>query len=144
MEDAPPLFLSTADIVEYHDEQITLYGGLHGLADAGGLDSALASPQNLYLYDHGGNLFDIAAAYAFHISKRHAFNDGNKRTGLQAAIGFLKGNGYTVETSEENLFEWIVEMAQDNISKQEFAAKLSACSIREGGLTAWLRTWWPA
>jgi death on curing protein len=142
--DSSPLFLSLDDVLEYHSEQIKLYGGLDGLGSPHQLESALASPQHLFLYDPSASLFDLAAAYAFHISESQAFNDGNKRTGLQAAIGFLKGNGYAVETSNENLFEWMMEMAQKKMSREEFASKLCACSIRDRGLMAWLRTLWPS
>jgi death-on-curing protein len=139
-----PLFLSDFNILEYHEEQIELYGGLGGVGNPALLDSAIHSPQNLYLYDPSADLFDIATAYAFHISQNQAFNDGNKRTGLQAAIAFLKLNGYAVETSEENLFEWMIRLANGDLSKTEFSRALCACSIRERGLTAWIRSLFPA
>lgn len=141
--DAPPLFLALDDVLEYHEKQIELYGGLHGIGDHGLLDSALASPRNLFSYDEQADLFDIATAYAFHISQNQAFNDGNKRTGLQAAIAFLKGNGYAVETSDGNLFEWMIRLAEGNMSKADFSRALCTCSIRERGLTAWIRTLFP-
>jgi death-on-curing protein len=141
--DSPPLFLATLDIIDYHSEQIRRYGGLDGTGDPEGLESAVAAPQHLYHYDYNVNLFDIATAYAFHISERQAFLDGNKRTGLQAAVAFLKINGYDVETSGENLFDWMVALAQKAISRSEFAARLRACSVREWGLTSLIRTWWP-
>lgn len=34
------------------------------------------------------DLFSMAAAYAFHIAESQAFVDGNKRTGLDAALVF--------------------------------------------------------
>jgi len=137
--DSGPLFLAKSDVAQYHDEQIALYGGQSGLADDGLLDSALAAPQNLYLYDASADLFDMAAAYAFHIAKNHAFYDGNKRTALQAGLAFLNVNGFLVETSEENLFEWIVRLTEGTMSRYEFSRSLCACSVRSGGLTAWLR-----
>lgn len=141
--DLPVLFLKREDVLEYHSEQIALYGGLDGLADAGLLDSALASPENLYLYDHEAGIFDIATAYAFHIAKNHAFHDGNKRTGLQAALAFLKDNGYEVETDDETIFEWMEGLTDSSISRETFTERLCACSVREGGLTVWLRRLFP-
>jgi len=38
-------------------------------------------------YGHG-NLFDIAAAYAFHVAESQAFVDGNKRTAPQPPFRF--------------------------------------------------------
>jgi death-on-curing protein len=138
--DSAPFFLNDEDIVEYHSEQIRLYGGSDGIGNPGLLESALSSPRNLYCYDLNAGLFDIATAYAFHISQNQAFNDGNKRTGLQAAIAFLKLNGYVVETSEENLFELMISLAKNDMTKGEFSRALCACSIRERGLTALLRS----
>jgi death-on-curing protein len=42
------------------------------------------------------DLFEMAAAYAFHIAENQSFVDGNKRTGLAAALTFLRINGVSV------------------------------------------------
>jgi death-on-curing protein len=36
----------------------------------------------------GVDLFEIAAAYAFHIVRDHSYWDGNKRTGAGCALSF--------------------------------------------------------
>ena len=59
---------------------------------------AVMHPCNLWLYGQG-DLFDIAAAYAFHLAQAQAFIDGNKRTGLGAALVYLEGNGASVWAS---------------------------------------------
>jgi death-on-curing protein len=141
--DFTPLFLTPEDICEYHSEQIRLYGGLDGIRDSDLLDSALGCPKNLYERDEPFSLCDIATAYAFHISENQAFNDGNKRTGLQAAIAFLKVNGYAVETSEEHLFQWMISLADRSMSRHTFSDKLCSCCVRERGLTTWIRTLFP-
>ena len=46
----------------------------------------------MYLYGNGG-LYEIAAAYTFYIAESQACFDGNKRTGMQAAVDFLEING---------------------------------------------------
>jgi death-on-curing protein len=56
------------------------------------LESAIAQPLNVHSYGNG-DLYDIAAAYAFHIAESQAYFDGNKRTGVQAAADFLEING---------------------------------------------------
>lgn len=40
-----PVFLSLDEVLEIHDQQIERYGGSHGLRDAAGLESAVATPQ---------------------------------------------------------------------------------------------------
>lgn len=67
--------------MEIYCNQIDLYGGAHGIRDLGLLQSALAMPSAGF----GGeffhiDIFEMAAAYAFHIAQNHPFLDGNKRT----------------------------------------------------------------
>jgi len=47
------------------------------------LESALAYPQNLYVYEDV-KFKRLADGYLFAICKAHAFVDGNKRTALAA------------------------------------------------------------
>ena len=88
-----PLFLSLDEVLEIHEQQIERYGGSHGIRDAGGLESAMATPQATF----GGEFLHrsiptMAAAYLFHLCQNHPFIDGNKRTGANAAITFLLMN----------------------------------------------------
>jgi death-on-curing protein len=91
-----PVFLAREQIEEIHRDQINEFGGVHGLRDEGALESAIAQPLNVYFYGDG-DVYEIAAAYAFHIAESQAYLDGNKRTGVQAALDFLEING--IETS---------------------------------------------
>jgi death on curing protein len=61
-----------------HEYYIARFGGTLVLRDLGALESAVIPPQDVYYY-RGGDLFDIAAAYAFHIAKAQPFPDTNKR-----------------------------------------------------------------
>lgn len=119
-----PLFLSKGQVLAYHHQQIELFGGAHGIIDEGLLDSALSQPQTTWCYNSAADVFDLAAAYAFHLSKNHAFRDGNKRVGLQTALGFLRVNGFRIETSEEAMFDHMTQLVTDAITKVEFAAFL--------------------
>jgi len=103
-----PDFLSFAEVLEIHRDQIERYGGKTGIRDLGLLQSALAMPAagfgGRYLH---GDLFEMAAAYLFHIVRNHPFVDGNKRTGAVAALVFLSLNGMEIEASED-IFEQTV------------------------------------
>lgn len=79
-----PRFLSFEEVEEIHRDAIEQFGGTLGIRDKGSLESAIFHPQNVYFYG-GGDLFDIAAAYAYHIAEAQAFLDGNKR----AAVALL-------------------------------------------------------
>ena len=137
--DAEPFFLSEETILAFHAEQIRLFGGLDGLGDPAGFSSAVASPQNVYLYEPDVTLFDLAAAYAYHISMSQAFVDGNKRTALQAAIAFLKVNGYRVQSDALSLFDGMLKLHLGQQTKEDFAVHLRNCSVRENGFVAFLR-----
>ena len=86
------------------------------------LHSAIAMPQASFggEYLHK-DLFEMAAAYLYHIVQNHPFLDGNKRTGAATAIIFLAINGVEVEADEEGLVELTLAVAQGNAGKQEIA-----------------------
>lgn len=89
---AEPEFISREVLAELHEESVRIFGGTLGVRDEDGLQSALGAPLNTWLYG-GGDLYDLAAAYAFHIAQAQAFLDGNKRTAVGAALLFLRANG---------------------------------------------------
>jgi len=85
-----PEFLTREIVDAIHEYQIDTFGGLHGLRDENALESAIAAAQNVYHYG-GGDIYEIAAAYAFRLAESQAYLDGNKRTGVQASWSFWKG-----------------------------------------------------
>jgi death-on-curing protein len=59
----------------------------------------------------------MAAAYLFHIFQNHAFVDGNKRTGANAAITFLLINDWELDFSEDELVDLVLAVASGETSK---------------------------
>ena len=58
------------------------------------------------------DIFHQAAAYMFHIVKSHVFMDGNKRTGLAAAITFLGINEIIfAPMNEDKVFDFVMDIA---------------------------------
>ncbi len=113
-----PTFLSLDEILEIHEQQIERYGGSAGLRDAAGLESAVATPQATF----GGEFLHtsipaMAAAYLFHLCQNHAFIDGNKRVGANAAITFLLMNDWEPAFGEDELAELVLSVASDGLSK---------------------------
>jgi death-on-curing protein len=99
-------------------------GGLHGLRSEDALESAIAQPQNVYFYG-GGDLYEIAAAYAFHIAESQAFLDGNKRTPVQAAVDFLEVNGIdTGPLPEPATYEAMIRVATHKFDRSGLAVFL--------------------
>lgn len=113
-----PLFLSLDEVLEIHAQQIDLYGGLGGVRDLAGLESAVATPRATF----GGQFLhpsvpSMAAAYLFHICQNHPFVDGNKRTGANAAITFLLINDWNLDFSEDELVDLVLSVASGKTSK---------------------------
>lgn len=117
-----PLFLTLAEVLRFHEYQIKRFGGEAGLRDSGLLESAIAQPQVSYAgqWLHG-DLYTMAAAYAFHICKNHPFIDGNKRTALAAALVFLEINGVALLDPDGSLADAVEGVATSVVSKQRFA-----------------------
>lgn len=101
------------------------------MRDFGLLQSALAMPQASF----GGewlhrDIFEMAAAYAFHISQNHPFIDGNKRTGLASALVFLDLNGFAVQRPDKYLYDAMISISTSRLDKLGFADVLRSLSTR--------------
>jgi death on curing protein len=117
-----PLFLDIDRVLRAHRSLIERYGGVEGVRDVGLLHSAIAMPQASF----GGeflhkDLFEMAAAYLYHIVQNHPFLDGNKRTGAAAAIIFLAMNQVELEADEEGLVALTLAVAEGQAGKQQIA-----------------------
>jgi death-on-curing protein len=118
-----PVFLTIEQIKTLHRIALDRHGGQDGIRDVAALESAAMQPCNVWLYGQGG-IFDIAAAYAFHLAQAQAFIDGNKRTGMAAALVFLDGNGVSVPEATEELYQAMIEIAERRLDKDGLAALL--------------------
>lgn len=115
-------FLSLAEVLEIHRDQVERYGGKTGIRDLGLLQSAIAMPAagfgGRYLHD---DLFEMAAAYLFHIVRNHPFVDGNKRTGAVAALVFLSLNGVEIQAGEDIFEQTVRAVAEGKMDKSAIA-----------------------
>ena len=82
-------FVDKISVLIIQRKLIERYGGIHGLRDDGGLESALNAAANRYNYETE-ELAKLAATYAYHLSQAHAFIDGNKRVAAVVSELFLK------------------------------------------------------
>jgi death-on-curing protein len=118
----PPLFLDIDHVLRTHLSLLERYGGEPGVRDVGLLRSAIAMPQASFGSEFlHKDLFEMAAAYLFHIVQNHPFIDGNKRTGTAAAIIFLDMNGVEIEADEEGLVALTLRVACGQAGKNEIA-----------------------
>jgi death on curing protein len=117
-----PKFLSFAEVLEIHQDQILRYGGDSGVRDIDLLKSALGMPPATYggQYLHT-DIYEMAAAYLFHLVQNHPFVDGNKRAGAVAAIVFLILNGYDFDAPEDEFAEMVINVAEGKLKKADVA-----------------------
>ena len=122
---AEPLFLTLAEVIEIHADQIHRYGGQAGLRDLALLESALAQPEASFAGEwlHGDH-YAMAAAHAYHLCLNHPFVDGNKRTALAAALVFLELNGITILDPRGRLKNAMIRIASGKMSKADFTVLL--------------------
>lgn len=66
-------------------------------------------------------VYDMAAAYLFHIVQNHPFCDGNKRTGAGAALIFLELNKIKILFNDEDYEELVIKVASGNCLKEAIA-----------------------
>jgi death-on-curing protein len=123
MKAEEPKFLTIAEILYLHDESLARFGGSAGIRERGLVDSASGAAQNTFWYGRGG-LFDIAAAYAFHIAESQAFVDGNKRTAVATAVMFLRKNGMRFPEDDGSVYTAMIEVANKRMDKPGLAATL--------------------
>ena len=116
-----PFWLPREALELLHQESLAEFGGLNGLRNAEGLESALARPRNCHAYDGISDLFRLAAEYAFGIMRNHPFVDGNKRGGFLAAGAFLAINGWQIDSEETEVVNACLLLAAGEWGVAEFA-----------------------
>ena len=115
-------YLTVAEVLAMHADQIERYGGSHGVRDPGLLEAALFRPQTGYYAD----LIEEAAALWESLSQNHPLLDGNKRTAFAAAYTFLAINGARLTADANETYKFLADLYEKN----EFTLER---------LAAWLR-----
>ena len=115
-----PRWLDPNIVVDFHAEQLALFGGPDGIRDLGLLESALGRPQNKFAYGET-DLTALAAAYAFGIARNHPFVDGNKRTALASMIVFLNLNKLALVAPQEAASAIMLALAAGEIGEDVLA-----------------------
>ena len=64
-------------------------------------------------------LYQKAGLYMFNIVCNHIFQDGNKRTGLQASMVFLLLNKFSIEASDNELTNFTLSVASGEQSLEQ-------------------------
>jgi death-on-curing protein len=116
------VFLGLDEVIEIHCDQIKRYGGHPGIRDIELLKSAVAMPAagfgDNYLHT---DIYEMAAAYLYHIIRNHPFIDGNKRTGAVASVVFLMMKGIEINPDKDSFERTVLSAAEGKIDKAGIA-----------------------
>ena len=109
-------------VLAIHAAQLAEHGGLDGLRDRNGLESAIASPQNLFAYGNPTpDIAAMAAQYALAIAFNQVFLDGNKRTALVVCRTFLLLHDHNLVASQDAKYQTILKLANGQFDIQQMA-----------------------
>ena len=114
-----PTWMEKPEVLIAHSRQLVEHGGPDGLRDEKFLDSALGKPKNVFVYEDEPTLARLAASYAFGLARNHPFIDGNKRTAMVVAEGFLRVNGVRIDAPAAEKYLTYVALAADDVSEQQ-------------------------
>ena len=118
--------LSAGDIEAIHWDLVRDYAKSRDPIDPPGvrneaiLDSAVFRPHTALGQVLKYPSVVMAAAALFHsIVHDHCFHNGNKRTAVVSVLVFLDRNGYMLNISEEELFEFVLRVGRHGILDDE-------------------------
>ena len=114
-------YLKSDEVLELHLSILKQSGGMGGVRDLGGLESALAQPMMAFagqaMYP---SLGEKAAALGFSLICNHPFADGNKRIGHAAMETFLVLNGWELDAGVDEQEKMILALAAGKLSRERF------------------------
>jgi death on curing protein len=117
------LFLRKDELLELHVALISTFGGIEGLRDEPGFESALAAPEQRAYYEEA-DLAVCAATYAYHLTKAHAFLDGNKRIAAAATELFVRLNNARLVAPNQSLIEFFLLIADGSLTRDAVEQQL--------------------
>ena len=115
-------YLTPAEIISIHADQIERYGGSPGIRDRRLIEEVLDRLQTRYYED----LIEEAAALWKSLAQHHPFIDGNKRTAFAVTYTFLAINGAQLTADAEEAYAFV-------------SGLYAGGSFQFGNLGPWLR-----
>lgn len=76
------------------------------------------------------DIYEMAAAYVFHLVKNHPFLYGNKRVGFHAAYVFLRMDVIELELSQADAYDLVIATAEGRADKTSIAEAFRTHSRR--------------
>ncbi len=111
---------------------IRTHGGMPGLRDEHGLESALARARQRYTYEPTTDLAGLATAYGHSLAANHPFNDGNKRIAFVTMAVFLGLNGWDIEAPEAEVVTIMPALAAGELGEEQLASWMRSRLVEAG------------
>ncbi|GFO98063.1 death-on-curing family protein [groundwater metagenome] len=105
--------LTTEHIIILHDDAIERLGGIKSVLDMGTIEYLV------YLLGRKKDVIKKAALALDLITAKHAFHDGNKRTGHLIADILLREEGYHIHAENEKILNALVKIANYECTVEE-------------------------
>jgi death-on-curing protein len=122
--------ITVEEIIEIHENIIDKYGGESGVLNRGILEFAVdwvnSHPRK--------SIFWKVAVLMREIISGHPFVDGNKRTGFEVADTILKAKGYKFTASQDEILEFILELAMKGKDIEEVVKWLKSNTKKVKGV----------
>lgn len=130
-------YFEKTDIIFINQQTIAVHGGLfmppYNFLHEENLDYLIEVVQaEMFGEPLYPSITDKAAVYCYNIICNHIFSDGNKRTGLEAGLAFLKLNGMRLQKDlkKDDLYDFIIKIASGQSSLEECRAWFETNAVR--------------
>ena len=122
-------YLTLAEVLHIHEGVLAQTGGLAGIRNLAGLQSALSQPKaSAGGVDAYPSLVEKAAALCYFLCSNHPFVDGNKRVAHAAMEVFLILNGREIRASVDEQEQLMLGVASGSTGREQLTAWLQAHS----------------
>lgn len=118
------IWVSTQEVVAFHDHILQRLPGVAGMSDPGRAEALIYRVQNRTQDEGVSDVFELAATYWVAIARGHIFNDGNKRTAFFVTMTFLYRNGIRIRDTDNTLENLTVEAATGEKTVDQLAQHL--------------------
>ena len=120
-------YLTAEEILAIHWEAIGEFGGSLDVLDLEKLKSCVETPQQtMFGQDLYPDIVSKAAVFFMLLVKNHPFADGNKRAAVLALLEFLERNGYDLVVTNDDLYQFTLDVATSILSKDAIAVWIDA------------------
>ncbi|MGD9125718.1 MAG: type II toxin-antitoxin system death-on-curing family toxin [Desulfarculaceae bacterium] len=123
-------FLTLEEVVQIHQDQVEKIGGQGGIRHEGRLRACISLPANKMggSYAHR-DLFEMAAAYLFHIADQKPFLEANDRVAAMSALYFLFLHHIELSADSADFANIVSNASRGKASKMQIADFLRKKSI---------------